>query len=233
MPRFRVAYANCAKWDQQVSRWPKLVRLLKRQHASVYLLTEAPEDFLRGLAGALGWTKTKGDQVWETAPNRNALLWNPRKWRYLRTASSGLSETPGDLADLKNRSALWVLLEHRRTGAQSWFGASHLSPHDAADARLSQARALVAGIPGTPLLLGVDRNTREGTPPERALRQGMTLLTPGLGDTFSGRDGVQNLDGLYGVGVALRWLRKVWPGTATDHVVLRAGATTTEGVDTL
>ena len=33
--KFRVCYANCAKWESQTKRWPKLIRKLKAQHASV------------------------------------------------------------------------------------------------------------------------------------------------------------------------------------------------------
>lgn len=239
MTRFRACYANCAKWEQQRARWPRLIRLLKRQHASVYLLTEAPDEFLRDLALALGWTSNRGDTCWITAPNRNSVLWNPRKWWFRQSDLTALSRHEGDVADGKNRTAAWALLQRRTSGRQVWLGASHLSPNAGRTQamgnlqRTSQARALVGSLPGSPLLLGIDRNCNPSATPALFLEQGLDFLTPKLGDTFAGRAGRQTLDGLYGHGVSLRWVRKVDPHDTTDHHVLRAGVTVTGGASAL
>lgn len=224
---WRVAYANLGQQVGWASRKKIVLPFLQQAvKASAYLLTECDIDMAREVAIALGWMTTSARDVLPGAvdENRNAVLADPRKFRDVDVLQTSLSETPGDLADRHYRSACWGLYE--RDGKQYWLGAAHLSNGaTAAAARASQARELIASKPDGRLLLGIDRNSLESSEPARTLTAGgLPLLTPGLGDSFTG-NGIQSdvgaIDGLHGVGVALTGVRKLIC-TGLDHAVIAA-----------
>jgi len=195
--------------------------------ASAYLLQECTYGMAVAIAKGLGWTDSAGRPCWRVDENRNAVVWDPKKWRDLRSKAVSLTEAADDLGDRHYRSVQWVELEHRAAGQLVWLGSSHLSNGDSdesAAARVAQARVLGGSLPtGAPLLLGIDRNGRGTSEPTRVLAAaGLVDLTAGAdprrthpaGDTRT--DGVQ-IDAIFGRGVALRSLRLVDPGSVTDH----------------
>ena len=194
--------------------------------ASAYLLQEADLGMVVAIAKGLGWTDSPGRPCYRVDENRNAVVWDPRKWRDLRSKAVSLTETADDLGDRHYRSVQWAELEHRATGTVVWLGSSHLSNGDSAEsaaARAAQARVLAAHLPEGRLALGIDRNSRGTSEPTRILAAaGLADLTVGAsplrtypaGDTRT--DGVQ-IDAIFGRGVALRSVRLVDPGSVTDH----------------
>jgi len=195
--------------------------------ASAYLLQECTHAMAVAIAKGLGWTDSDGKPCWRVDENRNAVVWDPKKWRDLRSKAVSLTETADDLGDRHHRSVQWVELEQRSTGQLVWLGSSHLSngsSDESAAARVAQARVLAASLPtGAPLLLGIDRNSRGTSEPTRVLAAaGLVDLTAGAsplrtypaGDTRT--DGVQ-IDAILGRGVVLRSPRLVDPGSVTDH----------------
>ena len=214
------------------SRKPIVIKVMKAKvQASVYLLAECDYLMALDLALGLGWTDSEGRPCWRTDENRNTVVWDPGKWRDLASAAVSLSATPGDLGDRDYRSVSWAQLEHRASGERVWFGASHLSNTGdnafqvASDARTAQARILADTAPAGTVLLGIDRNSWEGSPPDLILSARLPLLTAGLKDTFvvDGRDDGSAIDGMYGTLVTMRSLAVIDPAGGTDHAILRAG----------
>lgn len=194
--------------------------------ASAYLLQEADLGMVVAIAKGLGWTDSAGRPCWRVDENRNAVVWDPKKWRDLRSKAVSLTETADDLGDRHHRSVQWVELEHRAAGQLVWLGSSHLSngsSDESAAARVTQARVLAAHLPEGRLALGIDRNSRGTSEPTRVLAAaGLVDLTVGAsplrthpaGDTRT--DGVQ-IDAILGRGIELRAPRLVDPGSITDH----------------
>lgn len=195
--------------------------------ASAYLLQECTHAMAVAIAKGLGWTDSPGRPCWRVDENRNTVVWDPKKWRDLRSKAVSLTEAADDLGDRHYRSVQWVELEHRATGQIVWLGSAHLSNGDSDEssaARVAQARVLAGSLPtGAPLLLGIDRNSRGTSEPSRVLAAaGLADLTVGAsplrtypaGDSRT--DGVQ-IDAILGAGVLLRSPRLVDPGTVTDH----------------
>lgn len=227
MSLIRVGYTNLAQLTDWDKRLPVVIAAFNKDiRASVYLLVETDYAMAAALAAAFGWG-TPGRPCWRTDENRNTVLWDPSKWYDTEGHQISLSTKPGDLADRHFRSVCWQQLEHKATGLRAWFGASHLSNGDAAAERSAQARVLVSNLPtGAPLLLGIDRNSLEGSDPAKILAaRGLPLLTPDLGDTFIG-NGIQSgtgaIDGLHGT-VPLRYVQTFANAKATDHKIIRAG----------
>lgn len=236
--RFVHGYANLAQRRDWSTRGPlALEALATRVRASVLSLVECDHGQALEVCARLGW----GDEArpsHRTDENRNSVAWDPAKWRDVSTIATSLSAEADDLGDRHYRSALWVLLEHKATGVRLWIGASHLS-NGAPEDRPVQARVLVeghdgvGGVPqtGHPVLLGIDRNAWPSSSPSRILAGVLPLLSPDLGDSFTG-DGVQDgrppIDGLHGVGLTAA-VTQLHPGAATDHTLLRAIVTVPEG----
>ena len=196
--------------------------------ASAYLLQECTYDMAVAIAKGLAWTDSPGRPCYRTDENRNTVVWDPRKWRDLRSKAVSLTEAADDLGDRHYRSAMWVELEHRATGTVVWLGSSHLSngsSDESSAARVAQARVLAAHLPEGRLALGIDRNSRGTSEPTRVLAAaGLVDLTVGAspwrsypaGDTRT--DGVQ-IDAILGRSVMLRSPRLIEPGSITDHRV--------------
>ena len=222
----RIASVNLAQRDAADEVAAIAAWLGGTLRASAYLLQEADLGMVVAIAKGLGWTDSAGRPCWRVDENRNAVLWDPRKWRDLRSKAVSLTETADDLGDRHHRSVQWVELEHRATGQLVWLGSSHLSngsSDESAAARAAQARVLAAHLPEGRLALGIDRNSRGTSEPTRILAAaGLADLTAGAsplrthpaGDTRT--DGVQ-IDAIFGRGVVLRSPRLVDPGSVTDH----------------
>lgn len=233
---FRMGSLNLA----QLTNWTKVLlyrngkpitrrmlagELLKnRFQCSVYTLQETTHEMAAYLAGFLRWG-TEKQPSWRTDENRNTILWDPRKWRDLNTMHFSLTERPGDLGDEHHRSVAWVLLEHRETGVQVWFGSSHLSNGETAGAeRAAQARIIAATRPLGPCVLGVDRNSLYDSEPAAILnRAGLVDMTVGASRQRTFPAGNTQLDGVQidavhadGVVVALPPVL-LDPDKATDH----------------
>ena len=232
--KFRLTVVNLAQRTNWDARFTKLKTLIEEEfRSSVYVFSECDYFMAEQIAKFLGWGSI-GSPCWVTDRNRNTVLWDPEKFRYLISELYSLSAKPLDLAERHYRSVCWNFLEHRETKVSVWVGSSHLSNGtDAGPDREAQARVLAANRPDGPCVLGIDRNSRGTSSPAKILADaGLEDLTIGASKLRSypagdNRTDAVQIDAIHGdeETITLSDIRLIETFDATDH---RAWRTTVE-----